>query len=318
MAAARVPFLPALLLGCATLFLASCGEDEQTAPAAAETAVQEVSTESLPDSIFAGNRAYRHCAALCALGPRPSGSAAYEQQLAYLERELKASGWQLRREHFAPLRGMRMVNLHASFGESTATRPLLISCHIDTKAGIPGFVGADDGASAAAVMLEAARLLAAEHSEWAAQVEFIFFDGEEAFGKRMTGRDGMYGSKYDVARRMGALPRWQINLDMVGGRDVVIAPPLLDTTDEMCAQYERAVNTLGLPTERWSLYPGSYLDDHLPYAEAGVHSLNLIAFFQGGGWWHTTRDNMERISARSLEESGRLLLQLCRQLLGGE
>ncbi len=244
------------------------------------------------------------------------------RQLEYLEKHLHAAGWQLRREEFAPHPGMRMVNLHASFGAAEGTRPLLVSCHIDTKAGIPGFIGADDGASAAAVMLEAARILAKQHPEWAQQMEFIFFDGEEAFGRRMNERDGMYGSKHDVARRRaqgaGTLPRWQINLDMVGGQDMLIAIPLLDTSRSMYDHYERATTALKLSSERWSAYPGSYLDDHLPYVEAGVDSLNLIAYFQGGGWWHTTRDNMSRISERSLGESGRMLLQLCRQLLGGE
>ncbi len=303
---------------CAFATLPAC--DDAPAPSAPPAAAERPTLADTP--AFSGENAYTHCAAICALGPRPSGSAAYTAQLEYLEQHLRRAGWQVRREAFSPLPGMRMVNLHASFGESKATRPLLISCHIDTKAGIPGFIGADDGASAAAAMLEAARILAARHPEWAQQAELIFFDGEEAFGRHMNEQDGMYGSKHDVSRRLvqgeGSLPRWQINLDMVGGRDLLIAIPLVDTTEAMVAQYERAADSLGLPPERWTAYPGSYLDDHLPYVQAGVDSLNLIAWFQGGGWWHTTRDNMSRISARSLEESGRMLLQLCRQLLSEE
>ncbi len=305
---------------CALALLPGCDNEEN--PASTAVAALPPAPTLVESDTFVGQNACTHCAALCALGPRPSGSPAYLAQLEYLEAQLKASGWQVRREEFAPLHGMRMVNLHASFGPGADTRPLLISCHIDTKAGIPGFVGADDGASAAAVMLEAARVLASQQPTWAKQVELIFFDGEEAFGKRMNERDGMYGSKHDVARRQAqgpaALPRWQVNLDMVGGRDLLIAIPLLDTTEAMVEQYQRAVDALQLSPERWSAYPGSYLDDHLPYVQAGVDSLNLIAWFQGGGWWHTTRDNMSRISAHSLEESGRVLLQLCRQLLGGE
>ncbi len=312
--------LPAGL--CAMLALLPACDKEELAPAPAN-APQEAGAGLAEDPQFCANNAYTNCAALCALGPRPSGSTAYMEQIAYLEKHLQAAGWQCERDEFAPLPGMRMVNLHARLGEGSGTRPLLISCHIDTKAGIAGFIGADDGASAAAVMLEAARVLAIQHPEWARQVELIFFDGEEAFGRRMNERDGMYGSKHDVARRLAqggrdALPRWQVNLDMVGGRELLIAIPLLDTSEAMVRHYERAADTLGLSPERWTAYPGSYLDDHLPYVQAGVDSLNLIAWFQGGGWWHTTRDNMERISARSLEESGRMLLQLCRQLLDGQ
>ncbi len=325
--AGKSPLFPqalAILPGlCAALCLNAC-EDKGTPADAAPTATTPA--QALPalkdSSDFSGGNAYAHCAALCALGPRPSGSAAYAAQLTYLETHLQAAGWQVWRDTFSPLPGMRMVNLHARYGQEPATgertRPLLISCHIDTKAGIPGFIGADDGASAAAAMLEAARILATQHPDWAQQVELIFFDGEEAFGKRMNEQDGMYGSKHDVARRLreDALPRWQINLDMVGGHDKLIAIPIVDTSEAMMEQYSRAIDTLGLSPERWSAYPGSYLDDHLPYVQAGVDSLNLIAYFQQSGWWHTTRDNMSRISARSLEDSGRLLLQLCRQLLG--
>ncbi len=302
-------FLPGL---CAALLLAACNNEEKP-PTPQTTQPQPPALTDTPS--FCGQNAYAHCAAICALGPRPSGSDAYTAQLDYLEKHLRAAGWQVHREHFSPMHGMHMVNLHASFGEAAGTRPLLISCHIDTKAGIPGFIGADDGASAAAVLLEAARLLASLHPEQAAQTELIFFDGEEAFGKRMNEHDGMYGSKHDVARRQGKLPRWQINLDMVGGRDLLIAIPLLDTSDAMIEQYSRAIEEQKLSPERWTAYPGSYLDDHLPYVQAGVESLNLIAWFQSGGWWHTTRDNMSRIDARSLEESGRMLLQLCQQLL---
>ncbi len=324
MAAASKPFLkaPVWLPGlCAALILTACDESGQDAAPPPPPPAQAI--PALVESpAYSAHNAYAHCAALCALGPRPSGSAAYLRQLEYLEQHLQAAGWQTRRECFSPRPGMSMVNLHASFGEGTETRPLLVSCHIDTKAGIPGFIGADDGASGAAVMLEAARILATQQPGQAAQVELIFFDGEEAFGRRMSETDGMYGSKHDVARRLreggaSALPRWQLNLDMVGGRDMLIAPPLLDTSESMYAQYEQALDALKLPSERWSAYPGSYLDDHLPYVEAGVDSLNLIAYFQSGGWWHTVRDNMERISERSLEESGRVLLQLCGQLVGG-
>ena len=46
-----------------------------------------------------------------------------------------------------------------------------------------------------------------------------FLDGEEAFAPRMSETDGLYGSRHDVARRGSQLPVWQINLDMVGGRN---------------------------------------------------------------------------------------------------
>lgn len=286
------------------LLLCCC--DEHPAAAPAEQPAWQTELVNTPD--FNGHNAYAHCAAICKLGPRYSGSAAYEQQLRYLEKHLQAAGWQTARDTFSAPNGVKMCNLRAFRGQMPA--PLLLSCHIDTKINIaPDFESADDGASGAAVLLEVARVLKDE------RVELIFLDGEEAFARSMSETDGLYGSKFDVARRGSSLPRWQVNLDMVGGRNKTIAVPVLDTSDYMYNHYSAAVQALGLSEEKWTAWPGAYMDDHLPYLEAGVESLNLIAVFSGSNWWHTTRDNMSRICPRSLHESGLMTLQLVQQLL---
>ena len=291
------------------LLLCSCDDQQPASPAPPPAAQAPAELVDTPE--FSGHNAYTHCAAICAMGPRYSGSAAYETQLQYLEKHLHAAGWQTARDTFAAPNGVRMCNLRA-FRSSTPA-PLLISCHVDTKINIaPDFQSADDGASGAAVLLELARTLKEE------RVELIFLDGEEAFAPRMSDEDGLYGSRFDVARRGSILPRWQINLDMVGGRNKTIAVPALDTSDAMYAQYTAAVKTLGFSEMKWTAWPGSYLDDHVPYLEAGVDSLNLIAVFSGSNWWHTPRDNMSRICPRSLHESGLITRQLIRQLLSAD
>lgn len=287
-----------------------CSCDDAPPPAAPQSAPPAPAPlVNTPE--FSGHNAYAHCAVICALGPRYSGSPAYEKQLQHLEHHLHAMGWQTERNTFSAPNGIKMCNLRAFRSPSPAL--LLLSCHIDTKTGIaPDFQSADDGASGAAVLLELARTLEDD------RVELIFLDGEESFAPRMSETDGLYGSKFDVARRGSALPRWQINLDMVGGRNKTIAVPALDTSDFMYAQYTAAVQKLGFSETRWTAWPGSYLDDHVPYLEAGVDSLNLIAHFSGSNWWHTTRDNMSRICPRSLHESGLLTQQLIKQLLSAD
>ena len=296
-------FLRSILLAS----LLCCCDDNTAVPVVAQPAPQE-KLELVNTPGFSGHNAYTHCAAICALGPRYSGTPAYEAQLQYLEKHLQAAGWKTARDTFTAPNGTPMTNLRAF--RSIHPAPLLISCHIDTKTNIsPRFESADDGASGAAVLLELARELADE------RVELIFLDGEESFAPRMSETDGLYGSKYDAARRGKHLPVWQINLDMVGGRNKTIAVPSLDTSDFMYAQYTKAISTLGLSDMKWTVWPGSYLDDHIPYLEAGVESLNLIAAFSGSNWWHTERDNMNRICPRSLHESGLVTLQLISQLL---
>ena len=309
----RVRLLMPLL--CAGL-LGSCGDAAKHKPAAGSATTQQPPALSEDVAAFSGARAYAHCAAICELGPRPTGSPAYAAQVDYLARHLKQAGWQVRTEPFSPLPGRQMQNVHAVFGSATAPRPLLLSCQIDTKGqGKEASLGAEDGASGAAVLLEVARLLARTPA-LAAQVELVFFDGEESFGKRMTYTDGLYGSRHDVKRRGSALPRWMVNLDMVGGAGKTIGVPVYDTTVEMLEHYQKAIAALGLSEDRWSFYPGSYLDDHVPFWEAGVATLNLIAEFKDSIWWHTQKDDMRRISPSSLEESGRMVMQLVNQLLG--
>ena len=292
--------LPLLFLLC------SCDAPPQEKELAAPQQTQPQELADTPD--FNGHNAYVHCAAICALGPRYSGSPAYEQQLQYLEKHLQNYGWQTERNAFTAPNGVKMCNLRAF--RSAAPCPLLLSCHIDTKVNIaPDFQSADDGASGAAVLLELARTLKDD------RVELIFLDGEEAFARNMSETDGLYGSRYDVTRRGSQLPRWQINLDMVGGRNKTIAIPVIDTSDYMYSHYSAAVRALGFAESNWTVWPGGYLDDHLPYQEAGVESLNLIAAFSGSNWWHTPRDNMNRICPRSLHESGSMTRQLINQLL---
>lgn len=307
---------PAILWGafvCAALLCLPACEDRETASSAPQPPALPAEWDS-SENFSAGN-AFRHVAALCALGPRPSGSEGYAQQLGYVETRITAAGWTVRRHEFTPQGSpVRMTNLHARFGDDNAPRPLLISCHIDTK-NLRGFIGADDGASAAGVMLELARVLALR-PELAAQVEFVFLDGEESFGAHMTEEDGLYGSREDVRERLrsGALPRYQLNLDMVGGADNVIAVPAYDTSDSMLAQYAKALLAENLPTSRWTVVPASYRDDHRPYLEEGVDALNLIADFRGTRWWHKSGDTFDRIGTRTLRETGRLTLRLIRQL----
>ncbi len=302
----------ALTLALLSVLLLSAGCREEP-PAPAPEPRQELCFNTAPE--FSGNNAYLHCRNICALGPRLSGSTAYTAQVEYLEKHLHQTGWETTRDTFV-VRGISMTNLRARKAAQRQSAPVvLLSCHIDTKRDIaPDFQSADDGASGAAVLLELARTLPAE---LAADTELIFLDGEESFAPRMSEQDGLYGSRFDVARRKKAtqLPRYQINLDMVGGRQKTIAPPSMETSDFMYAHYTASVRELGLDPTRWSIWPGSYMDDHLPYLEAGVDSLNLIADFLGSSWWHTTGDNMNRICPRSLEESGRMTRHLLQRLL---
>src|SRR5437763_4512172 len=149
---------------------------------------------------FSGEKAFAHVQRLVDFGPRPSGSKALENSRAYVENELKASGWQVTRQAFTDdtLRGkIHFLNLVAEFSEhGKRTSPSFLLCsHYDTKKfETIRFVGANDGGSSTGLLLELARVLAMSPA-LAAKIELLFFDGEEAF-EDFTATDGLYGSRH--------------------------------------------------------------------------------------------------------------------------
>ena len=304
---ARIAVL--LAAGC----LLACSDRAATTAPAAPAAAE-----------FDGGRAFRDLEALVKLGPRPAGSAAAEQARELLRERLRQAGWRVETHDFAvPRLGgapVAMQNLIARHGAGPAGT--LVITHYDTK-NIPGieFVGANDGASGAAVLLELARVTAGDPRT--AGVELVFFDGEEAFGANITDADGLYGSKA-LARRMAddgsiAALRAVVLVDMVGDRDLNLA---LDfrSSPELRKAYESAAAKCGLPDPFDPGQAMGVIDDHTPFQERGVpQSLALIDFQYGarrspGPRWHTSGDTLEAVSADSLNAVGRPLVEMLRQM----
>jgi Zn-dependent M28 family amino/carboxypeptidase len=187
----------------------------------------------------------------------------------------------------------------------------MLASHYDTKR-IDGFVGADDGASSTAVMLELARLLCPNHSGH--QVWITFFDGEEAVRFNWQDPDNRYGSRQMAAKMAmsGELPKVKALLlaDMVGTRNLRFRREADSTkalTDLIWSTAERLgysnifVNESS-PTE----------DDHIIFLKRGVPSIDVIDFEIP--YWHTVQDTLDKISAKSLAITGHVFLESVKQL----
>ena len=110
-------------------------------------------------------------------------------------------------EATTPLGRVKMVNLRATLprGRRATTARLVIGGHYDTKLFKEfTFVGANDGGSSAAFLIELARALKTRANRM--PIELLFLDGEEAVGE-WQGTDHTYGSRYyvDAARKDGTL-----------------------------------------------------------------------------------------------------------------
>ena len=271
---------------------------------------------------FDAQRAFEDLRAQVEIGPRPAGSDASERTREFIRTRLRQAGWPVEEHAFEAVTPqgtrVRMVNLIATRA-GASPELLMLAAHYDTKS-IPGvrFVGANDGASGVAVLLELARAL--PNSDAPLGVQLVFFDGEEAFGPRIGDGDGLYGSRA-LAERMqseGALHRIHTLLlfDMVADRDLNLALDL-HSSPERRALLQRLAGPLVDPAQSMRV-----VDDHVPFLERGVRETLLLIDFQYGSrsspgpLWHTAEDDLPGVSAESLNRVGGLAVELVRALQG--
>jgi glutaminyl-peptide cyclotransferase len=257
---------------------------------------------------FDANRAWEHLRRVVAIGPRPAGSAAIEESRRYIKTTLAAAGVSVSEQAWTdrtPLGPVRMVNLIATIPGASANR-LVIAGHYDTKLVREfRFVGANDGGSSTAFLLELARALKARRN--ALTIELVFFDGEEAVVE-WAGTDNTYGSRryVSVAKQNGSLAtlKAMILVDMIADRDLLImreshsTPWLADIIWDAARRQKLGpyFDDEGMPIE----------DDHLPFLEAGIPAVDLIDFeFKA---WHTAADTLDAVSSRGLQVVGDTLL----------
>ena len=261
-----------------------------------------------------GGKALEHVRWQMSLGPRPPGSEALQKCREYLMRHLRGFGYQVEEDAFdaqTPYGTKKMVNLIARKGVGKGGAIALAS-HYDTKY-MEGknFVGANDGGSSTGLLLELARVLASrnDHLEY----WFVFLDGEEAFIEWST-FDSTYGSRHlakrwkqdGTASRIRAL----VLLDMVGDRNLDIMKER-NSTPWLSEMVWTAAGQAGLQSIFSSVE--SYVeDDHIPFLDAGIASVDLIDLNYGPGnsYWHTEEDTLDKVSAESMEKTGRLVLHL--------
>jgi hypothetical protein len=267
---------------------------------------------------FDSGRAYEHLRQMVLLGPRPAGSAALGQTRAYITRQLAAAGLTVEEQPFtaqAPLGPVNMVNLVVRLPGRRADR-VLITGHYDTKLfrEFP-FVGASDGASSGAMLIELARVLKARPHEFT--YEFVWFDGEEAVcrGWDECGRpgapDNTYGSRHyvEAARKANTLAsiKAMILLDMIGARDLKLRK---DT--EFAAAW---LNDIVWATAKKLGHGSTFIelngdvggDDHQPFSQAGIPTIDLIDLHDYPQW-HTKDDDLAHVAAGSLQIVGDVLL----------
>ena len=300
----------------AALFLACNGAAAGDSPMS-QTPTPPAAPSQTGATRFDSARAWKDLEAQVAIGPRPAGSAALQKTREYILAELKKAGIETRQQIFiarTPLGETSMANLIATIPGRRPER-MAIASHYDTKrtpfaspsgAEVTRFVGASDGASSTAALLELARVLRSRQNEFT--IELIFFDGEEAVVEWGRNNDNTYGSRHYVAtaQKAGTLKdlRALILLDMIGDKDLRIRRDAISTrwlVDIVWSAAARLGHGSVFVDEETSID-----DDHVPFVSAGIPAVDIIDLDYPA--WHTADDTLDNVSARSLQIVGDVVL----------
>ncbi len=276
---------------------------------------------------FDGVRALGYVERQLAFGPRAPNTAGHRATGDWLVAELEARADTVLVQDFVQhtRRGERLAlrNVFARFRPDAAERVLLLA-HWDTRptaerspnlaAQRQPVPGANDGASGTAILLGVADALRARPPEIG--VDLLFVDGED-YGDFSDTTETLIGSRYFAAHRPpGYAPLFAVLFDMVGDRDLQIYQEgtSLAGAPEVVERVWRAADRLGhgdyfLPGGRHTI-----ADDHVPLQEVGIRAIVVIDFDYGSnnGYWHTTDDTLDKVSAASLQIVGDVAVALVR------
>lgn len=252
------------------------------------------------------------------MGPRPAGSEELARTRDYLVNDLKSYRLNVSLDEFhpsTPVGERKMVNIIAELpGESSDV--IMVTSHYDTKFFKQfRFVGANDAGSSTGVLLELARALSASGQKPRFTYWFVFFDGEEAFCEgwdecgKPNAPDNTYGSHRFVAqlkeKNEVTRVRAMILLDMIGYKNLAIPRESMSTgwlKNIIWQTAREAGHAAQFPDSTESIE-----DDHQPFLEAGIESVDLIQL-SGYPYWHTADDTLDKISPQSLKVVGDVLV----------
>ncbi len=261
-------------------------------------------------------RAMQYVREVVRMGPRPVGSPGHRKLEAYLRARLKGDSVEVDEFVAATPAGKFTMRNYIARYPGTKDTVIVIAAHYDTLYGRKDFVGANDAGSGIGLLLELAHHLRGGKRE-GPSVWLVWLDGEEAFQK-WSPTDSLYGSRHlaekwqkdGTTRKIKAF----LLLDMVGDaglnidRDSNSTPALLEVIQQAATRlgYQSHFFRREIPVE----------DDHRPFAAAGVPVADLIDFDYGYGnaFWHTPEDTLDKLSPRSLEIVGNVVLESVRIL----
>ena len=273
---------------------------------------------------FNGAHALDYARELVAFGPRYNGSEGLAKAQAWLRKQFSKDD--LSEDTFVvdtPAGPQQLHNFLVKFpGKKDGI--IVLATHYETNYWLKdtSFVGANDGAATAGLLIEMANHLRGKPNE-GYSVWLVFFDGEESVKSTWTNSDSLYGSRHLAAKWQndGTLKKIKAFLltDMIGDKDLNVARDGNSTpwVEDVVAQAAVHVGD-----QRYFFHRDTAeQDDHLPFAQRGVPVADIIDDDYGphdashpDGYHHTPEDTLDKISAKSLTIDGDVLIEAIRLL----
>ena len=325
-----VRMLSKILLASALALLA-CNRDKEAAqskksdpPPAPQSSIEPISfpEDSGPLPKIDSARAMQYVKEIVKFGPRPLGSPNHKKVEDYLASHLKAD--QVEDDTFTaktPVGDFPVHNIVAKF-PGTKDGIIVVASHYDTNYPLrnTSYIGANDGAATSGLLLELANQLRGKtrdgYSVW-----LVWDDAEEAMIPDTQVdfmADSLYGITHlaDKWKADGTLQKVKafILADMIGDSDLNIDRDL-NSTPWLEDVVGEAAKRLGYQSHFFAR-TNKVSDDHLPFMDRGVPSADLIDFTYGYNnvFWHTPQDTIDKLSPKSLEISGNVILETIRIL----
>lgn len=270
---------------------------------------------------FDKKAAFAYLEAQCAFGPRVPGSEAHLRCRDYLVKTLSGFTEKVELQSFRltygrPPRSVEAFNIVARFRPELTER-IILCAHWDSrpwadedpdpKLHSTAVLGANDGASGVAVLLEMGRLFHTQPPP--VGVDLVFFDGEDA-GDTGNTWSWARGSQYFAGHLAKKdYPKFVILLDMIGDQDLAISREAysLEYAPALTAKVWEIAEALKIKAFVSEKGP-AVMDDHIPFLQLGIPAVDLIDLDYA--YWHTSQDTPDKCSPASLDDVGRVLVQL--------
>lgn len=314
--------LSLFLFGIGSMSLISCNGNSTTDTTTTSTAVQEKTL--LPVPAFNQDSAYRFVEEQVAFGPRFPTSEAHQKTGDYIINKLKSFDKitvQVQNFTATAFDGKTLSgrNIMASYNPEVKKR-VLLAAHWDTRPFADQdderkdepILGANDGGSGVAILLEIARTLSVSKEQPQIGIDLIFFDLED-YGNNSP-NSYCLGSQYWGKNKMpeNYTAYYGILFDMAGAKNAKFAMEgySMQTAPSVVKNVWNMAHRIG--------YGGFFVfeeapaitDDHvyvnqlaqIPMIDIIEYSMEGKGYF--GTYWHTHDDNMDVIGKETLKAVG--------------